>query len=176
MILAGPPGIGKTSSILALSRILLGNNYKQGVLELNASDERGIETVRENVKQFAQKKVILPENRHKIVILDEADSLTEGAQQALRMVISDYSATTRFVLSCNDSTKLIEPIQSRCCILRFNKVGDSEMTQRLLVVMEKEGVSYDQQGLQTLVWISDGDMRQGLNNLQAVHSAFPHLT
>ena len=110
---------------------------------MNASDERGIETVRENVKQFAQKKVILGSNRHKIVILDEADSLTEGAQQALRMVISDYSATTRFVLSCNDSTKLIEPIQSRCSILRFSKVSDEQMTQRLLVVIGQEGVSYD---------------------------------
>ncbi|CAK92278.1 unnamed protein product (macronuclear) [Paramecium tetraurelia] len=93
---------------------ILGDSIKESVLELNASDDRGIETVREQIKGFAQKKVNLQEGQHKIVILDEADSLTEGAQQALRMFISDYSNSTRFVLSCNDSTKLIDAIQSRC--------------------------------------------------------------
>ncbi len=99
MILVGPPGIGKTSSILCLARQLLGDKYKQATIELNASDDRGIEVVRENIKSFAQKKVNLDAGRHKIVILDEADSLTEGAQQALRMIISDFADTTRYQLT-----------------------------------------------------------------------------
>jgi replication factor C subunit 2/4 len=97
------------------------------VKELNASDERGIEVVREQIKKFAQKKVNLPPGHTKVIILDEADSLTEGAQHALRMIISNYSDTTRFILSCNDSQKIIEPIQSRCIMLRFTKLKDNEV-------------------------------------------------
>eukprot|EP01015_Nassula_variabilis_P015103 TRINITY_DN2260_c0_g1_i2.p2 TRINITY_DN2260_c0_g1~~TRINITY_DN2260_c0_g1_i2.p2 ORF type:complete len:175 (-),score=40.32 TRINITY_DN2260_c0_g1_i2:62-586(-) len=133
MILVGPPGIGKTSSILCLARTLLKDQFQAAVLELNASDERGIDVVRDRIKSFAQKKVTLPEGLHKIIILDEADSLTDGAQQALRMIISDYSDTTRFVLSCNDSTKLIDAIQSRCAILRFAKLNDEQVLKLSLI-------------------------------------------
>jgi replication factor C subunit 2/4 len=105
VILAGPPGTGKTTSILALAHGLLGANYREGVLELNASDDRGIDVVRNKIKMFAQKKVTLPPGRHKIVILDEADSMTSGAQQALRRTMELYSTTTRFALACNQSSK-----------------------------------------------------------------------
>lgn len=111
--LQGTPGIGKTTSILCLARALLGTAYKEAVLELNASDERGIDVVRNKIKMFAQKKVTLPPGKHKIVILDEADSMTAGAQQALRRTMEIYSNTTRFALACNQSSKIIEPIQSR---------------------------------------------------------------
>lgn len=111
--LQGTPGIGKTTSILCLAHALLGPSYKEGVLELNASDERGIDVVRTKIKSFAQKKVSLPQGRHKIIILDEADSMTAGAQQALRRTMEIYSGTTRFALACNQSSKIIEPIQSR---------------------------------------------------------------
>jgi replication factor C subunit 2/4 len=113
IILAGPPGIGKTTSILCLAREMLGDSYKNAVLELNASDARGIDIVRNKIKMFAQKKVTLPPGKHKIIILDEADSMTGAAQQALRRTMEIYSATTRFALACNNSTKIIEPIQSR---------------------------------------------------------------
>ena len=109
----GPPGTGKTSSVMCLAREMLKDTYKEAVLELNASDERGIEVVREKIKSFAHQKVVVPENMHKIIILDEADSMTESAQQALRMVMTEYTDTTRFALACNDSSKIIEPIQSR---------------------------------------------------------------
>ena len=126
-IFQGPPGVGKTTTILCLARILLGDNFKNAVLELNASSERGIDVVRNKIKMFAQQKVTLPRGRHKIVILDEADSMTDGAQQALRRTMEIYSNTTRFALACNTSEKIIEPIQSRCAMLRFSKLSDSQV-------------------------------------------------
>jgi replication factor C subunit 2/4 len=106
IILCGPPGTGKTTCVLCIARKLLGTQYKEAVLELNASDERGIEVVRSKIKTFAQKKVNIPDGRHKIIILDEVDSMTEGAQQSLRQIIEDYSSTTRFALACNNSTQV----------------------------------------------------------------------
>ena len=104
---------------------------------------------------------------HKIIILDEADSMTEAAQQALRMIMTEYTHTTRFALACNDSAKIIEPIQSRCAIMRFSRLADTEVIARLLKVIEKEQIEYDQKGLEAIVYLSDGDMRSALNNLQA---------
>merc|ERR1712024_227343 len=112
IIIAGPPGVGKTTTILLLARLLLGENFKEAVLELNASNDRGIDVVRNRIKMFAQQKVTLPKGKHKIIILDEADSMTEAAQQALRRTMELFSSTTRFALACNSSEKIIEPIQS----------------------------------------------------------------
>ena len=110
---------------------MLGESYKNAVLELNASDARGIDIVRNKIKMFAQKKVTLPPGKHKIIILDEADSMTSAAQQALRRTMEIYSSTTRFAIACNNSTKIIEPIQSRCAILRFSRLQDVEVLARL---------------------------------------------
>ncbi|XP_062145813.1 replication factor C subunit 2 [Alnus glutinosa] len=172
LILSGPPGTGKTTSILALAHELLGPNYKEAVLELNASDDRGIDVVRNKIKMFAQKKVTLPPGRHKIVILDEADSMTSGAQQALRRTIEIFSNSTRFALACNTSSKIIEPIQSRCALVRFSRLSDQEILGRLMVVIEAEKVPYVPEGLEAIIFTADGDMRQALNNLQATFSGF----
>jgi replication factor C subunit 2/4 len=172
LILAGPPGTGKTTSILALAHELLGSNYKEGVIELNASDDRGIDVVRNKIKMFAQKKVTLPPGRHKIIILDEADSMTGGAQQALRRTMEIFSNSTRFALACNTSAKIIEPIQSRCAIVRFSKLSDQEILGRLMRVVEAEKVAYVPEGLEAIIFTADGDMRQALNNLQATYSGF----
>ncbi|EPE02950.1 replication factor c subunit 4 [Ophiostoma piceae UAMH 11346] len=172
IIISGMPGIGKTTSVLCLARQLLGDSYKEAVLELNASDERGIDVVRNRIKGFAQKKVTLPLGRHKLVILDEADSMTSGAQQALRRTMEIYSNTTRFAFACNQSNKIIEPLQSRCAILRYARLTDAQVVKRLLQIIEAESVKYSDDGLAALVFSAEGDMRQAINNLQSTHAGF----
>lgn len=172
IILSGPPGTGKTTSIMCLARQLLGSSFKDATLELNASDDRGIDVVRNKIKMFAQQKVSLPPGRHKIIVLDEADSMTTAAQQALRRTMELYSSTTRFALACNTSTKIIEPIQSRCAILRYSKLKDAEVLRRLLQVIQSEGVDHTNEGLEALIFTAEGDMRNALNNLQSTHAGF----
>jgi replication factor C subunit 2/4 len=172
VIISGMPGIGKTTSILCLARQLLGDAYKEAVLELNASDERGIDVVRNRIKGFAQKKVTLPPGRQKIVILDEADSMTSGAQQALRRTMEIYSATTRFAFACNQSNKIIEPLQSRCAILRYARLTDAQVVHRIMQICKAENVQYSDDGIAALVFSAEGDMRQAINNLQSTHAGF----
>lgn len=172
VIISGMPGIGKTTSILCLARQLLGDAYKEAVLELNASDERGIDVVRNRIKGFAQKKVTLPAGRQKLVILDEADSMTSGAQQALRRTMEIYSSTTRFAFACNQSNKIIEPLQSRCAILRYSRLTDAQIVKRLNQICEAEKVEHSEDGLAALVFSAEGDMRQAINNLQSTHAGF----
>lgn len=178
LILAGPPGTGKTTSIHCLALELLGEEaYTRAVLELNASDDRGIETVRNKIKGFAKRKVRLPMGRHKIIILDEADSMTSAAQQALRRTMEIFSATTRFALACNISSKIIEPIQSRCAILRYSRLPDKEILRRMLEVLRMEGiVNYTNEGLQAVLFISEGDMRNALNACQSTYAGFERIT
>ena len=141
-------------------------------MELNASDDRGIEAVRSKIKMFAQKKVTLPEGKHKIIILDEADSMTGAAQQALRRTMELYSSTTRFALACNTSSKIIEPIQSRCAILRFSRLSNTDILVRLEEVARQEDIACTPDGLEAIIFTSEGDMRNALNTLQATSSGF----
>ena len=155
-----------------MARKLLGDIYKDAVMELNASNERGIDVVRNKIKMFAQSKMSLGPTQHKIVILDEADSMTSGAQQALRRTMENYSNTTRFALACNSSEKIIEPIQSRCAVIRFSKVGDKQIADKIIDICNKECLQYDNEGIEAIVFTAQGDLRQAINNLQSVSDGF----
>uniref|UniRef100_A0A8C6PXL5 Replication factor C subunit 2 n=1 Tax=Nothobranchius furzeri TaxID=105023 RepID=A0A8C6PXL5_NOTFU len=145
------------------------------VLDAGRSVCRGIDVVRNKIKMFAQQKVTLPKGRHKIIILDEADSMTDGAQQALRRIMEIYSRTTRFALACNASDKIIEPIQSRCAMLRYSKLTDGQILARLQEVVEKEHLAVSDDGLEAVIFTAQGDMRQALNNLQSTNSGFGYI-
>ncbi len=157
---------------MCMARQMLKEHVKSAVLELNASDDRGIDVVRDRIKGFAHQKVQVPPGMHKLIILDEGDAMTESAQQALRMIMTEYSSTTRFAIACNDSAKIIEPIQSRCAIVRFTKLNDEEIAERLKVVTDREEIEITDDGYEALIFTADGDMRYALNNLQATFAGF----
>jgi replication factor C small subunit len=166
LLFAGPPGTGKTTAAHALAHDLFGENYRQFMLELNASDERGINVIREKVKEFARSR-LPPEIPFKIVLLDEADNMTSDAQQALRRLMELYSGVTRFILIANYPSKIIDPIQSRCAFFRFQPLKKEDVVERLRYIAENEGVEYDDEALEAIYEISEGDMRKAINILQA---------
>lgn len=174
MIFAGSAGTGKTTSAIAIARLLFKDNYERNFLELNASDDRGIEVVRKTIKDFAR---TLPlEAEYKIIFLDEADALTQDAQQALRRTMEKYTKTCRFILSCNYSSKIIEPIQSRCVVFRFKPLEKSEVIERLKFVALKENLNLDSSALESIFYVCLGDMRKAINILQACSSLNSNIT
>jgi replication factor C small subunit len=168
-ILAGPPGTGKTTAALCLSRDLYGDAYREHTMELNASDERGIDVVRETVKTFARVKSI-GEIPFKIMILDEADNMTSDAQQALRRTMERYTGTCRFIMCANYSGKIIEPIQSRCAPFRFSYLPRKEQDAYLNQIAEKEKIKLTVDGLDAIFEVCGGDLRKAINTLQAATS------
>jgi len=165
LLFAGPPGTGKTTAAHALAHDLYGENYQQYLLELNASDERGIDVIRTKVKEFARSRVP-GEIPFKIIILDEADNMTADAQQALRRLMEMYTASTRFILIANYPSKIIEPIQSRCAVFRFTPLKKEDVIARLKWIAEQEKVEYDIDALEAIYELSEGDMRKAINILQ----------
>jgi replication factor C small subunit len=166
MLFAGPAGVGKTTCAHALSRELYGETWGDNFTELNASDERGIDVVRDKIKNFARTSPV-GDADYKVIFLDESDALTRDAQPALRRTMEMYTNTCRFILSCNYSSNIIDPIQSRCTVFRFSPVDDDAIVGRLDHIAEEEGVDVTEDGLGALAYVAQGDVRRAVNALQA---------
>src|SRR3989344_3880779 len=169
LLFAGPAGIGKSTLALIIVKDLFGSKWKENYLELNASDERGIEVVRQKVKDFSRTKAIesMP---FKVIFLDEADALTKEAQQALRRTMENYSNTCRFIMSCNYSSRIIDPIQSRCVILRFRLLEKKDIREVMKRIAKKENLNLTDDALEALYDGSEGDCRRAINLLQTTAS------
>jgi len=175
LLFAGPAGTGKTTCALALARELFGENWRTNFVELNASDERGIDVVRGKIKEFARTAPI-GGAEFKIIFLDEADALTSDAQAALRRTMERYSKTCRFVLSCNYSSRIIEPIQSRCAVFRFRPLKADEVKKHLQSVAKNEKLRLDDDAADALVHVANGDLRKALNSLQVAAAMGEEIT
>lgn len=169
LLFTGPAGTGKTTCALALAREMFGDNWRGNFVELNASDERGIDVVRGKIKEFARTSPV-GGAEFKIIFMDEADALTSDAQAALRRTMEKYSSICRFILSCNFSSKIIDPIQSRCAVFRFKPLSDEEAKAYLSRIIESESVDMEPGALDALVDIARGDMRRSVNSLQVAAS------
>jgi len=175
MLFAGPAGTGKSTLAIIVAKDLFKEYWKENYLELNASDARGIDVIRQEVKNFARTKS-LGSVPFKIIFLDEADALTKEAQQALRRTMENYTSTCRFILSCNYSSKIIDPIQSRCVVFRFKLLEKKELDKIVKKISEKEKLTLDEKAVQSLYEGSEGDCRRAINLLQASSSISPVIT
>jgi len=174
-LFAGPPGTGKTTAALCLAHDLFGVRFQDVFMELNASDERGIDVVRTTVKEFAR-MASLSSVPFKILVLDEADNMTSDAQSALRRTMEKYTDTCRFVLCCNYSGRIIEPIQSRCALFRFTPLPDEKIVENLHRIAKNEGLKFTETGLKSIVEVAEGDLRKSINTLQAASSMSKGIT
>jgi len=175
LLFTGSAGVGKTTCAVALAREMFGDTWNMNFRELNASDERGIDVVRNQIKQFAR-TAPLGDSTFKILFLDEADALTQDAQAALRRTMENYAETCRFVLSCNYSSKIIDPIQSRCAIYRFRPLTDEAISEEMARIAKKEGITIDEGAFLAIAYVSLGDMRKAINALQGAAIVSDHVT
>jgi replication factor C subunit 2/4 len=184
MIITGEPGTGKTSTILFLAKQIYGDLYTENVLELNASDDRGLSIINNTIYPFCKKKTSCVSDdlkstgkypAHKLVILDEADSITQKAQNLLSNIISKFRKNTRIVFICNDCTQIIESIQSRCMIVKYPRINSDNLYKKIECICIEEKILYDKVGINTLLFVSDQDIRQSINNLECIYYSFGKL-
>ncbi|MEX2312877.1 MAG: replication factor C small subunit [Nitrosopumilaceae archaeon] len=170
LLFSGSAGVGKTTLALCMSHEILGEHWKDSTLELNASDERGINMVRDRVKTFSRYAGLDSKIPFKIIILDEADEMTADAQTALRRIIEDTAKICRFILIANNISKIIDPIQSRCAVFKFSTIPEKDVVFHLKEISKKEKLKSDENGLATIYEYSEGDLRHAINLLQATAS------
>lgn len=175
LLFAGPAGTGKSTLSLIIARELFGTSWRENFLELNASDERGIDVVRQKVKDFARTKAI-GDVPFKVIFLDEADALTREAQQALRRTMENFTSTCRFVLSCNYSSKILDPIQSRCVVFRFRLLEKKDIKTIVNRIAQNEGLTVSSEAFDAFYDASGGDCRRVINLLQATASISTNIT
>jgi len=175
LLFAGPAGVGKTTLSLVIARKLFGDDWRNNFLELNASDERGIDVIRVKVKDFARTRAI-GDVPFKIIYLDECDALTKDAQQALRRTMENYTQTCRFILSCNYSSKIIDPIQSRCSVFRFKPLPKDDAGKIIDDIAKHEKLTIDEKAKEALIQLSEGDCRKLENIMQSCAAMKSHIT
>lgn len=174
LIITGEPGTGKTSTIICLAKQIYNEKqYSEYVLELNASDDRGLYMINNTIYPFCKKKT---DGTNKLIILDECDSITPKAQNLLASIISEFRRNTRFVFICNDCTQIIESIQSICMIIKYPRISKQDLYFKIHDICIKENVEYDEEGIENLIFISDMDIRQSINNLECIYYAFGKLS
>ncbi|OIO43243.1 replication factor C small subunit [Candidatus Pacearchaeota archaeon CG10_big_fil_rev_8_21_14_0_10_31_9] len=175
LLFAGPAGVGKSTLALVVVKELFGESWRENYLELNASDERGIDVIRQKVKDFARTKAIskIP---FKVIFLDEADALTNEAQNALRRTMENYTSNCRFILSCNYSSKIIDPIQSRCAVFRFRLLEKKDIDKVVKRISQNEKLEIDSKAVESLFELSEGDCRRAINLLQTTASISNKIT
>lgn len=174
LMFSGSAGTGKTTMALVIAREIYGDDWKKNVLELNASDERGIDVIRHKVKEFARTRPVgsMP---FRIIILDEADALTQDAQQALRRMMESYTSVSRFIIICNWSSKIIEPIQSRCAMFRFRALADEDIKEYIKRIEKQEKLKISDGAVQAIIDITEGDLRKVSNLMQSAASLSPKI-
>jgi len=176
MIITGEQGTGKTSTILFLAKEIYKDKYNDYVLELNASDDRGLSIINNTIYPFCKKKISNDFINYKLVILDEADSITSKAQNLLSNLISKFKHNTRIVFICNDCNKIIESIQSRCIIIKYPKINNNNLFTKIEYICKNENILYTSESINTLISVSDFDIRQIINNLECIYYSFNELT
>ena len=168
MIITGEPGTGKTSTIICLAKEIYKNiSFSENVLELNASDDRGLSIINNTILPFCKKKT--KNNIIKLVILDEADSITNKAQNLLSNIIAEFRKNTRFVFICNDCSQITESIQSRCMIIKYEKISNENLFLKIKQICILENIKYTEEGINILLYLSDNDIRQSINNLECIY-------
>lgn len=174
LIITGLPGIGKTSTVRCIAKKILGEHMQQGYLELNAAEDRGVKSISTIVPPFCKRVVNF--TLSKIILLDEADNMTPKCQYDINDMIKEFGRKTKFIFTCNDSSKIIEDIQSVCRIIRFKKLTDKQIITYLSKICKIENIPFDKNGLSTICYISNGDMRKSINDLQKTSYTFGKIT